>query len=231
MKAKAKANLMVDEALIKRICDYSSLGKTESVLEIGAGTGNLTAELLSRAGRVYAIEKDPGFVEKLRGRFALQKNLEIISGNALKTDFPPTDKIASNLPYDISKKITEKILQQDYSIAVLVYQKEFAVKLSAKPGSENYRYISALTQSFAKIEVLETISPAAFAPQPKVNSAIVRLRQIRKLDEGYMLFLRKLFNQRKKKVKKLVDYDVDPQIGEKRPFQLAPEELALIYYH
>ena len=227
---KAKANLMVDESFVGKICDYALLKKTDSVLEIGAGTGNLTTELLDRCGKVYALEKDRGFVTRLEDRFMQAKNLEIIQGNALKVPFPETDKIVSNLPYDISKKITEKILNHNFILAVLVYQKEFADKLAAKPGSENYRFISALTQSCAKVEVLDTIPPNAFNPQPKVSSAIVRLTPSRVAEEDYILFLRRLFNQKNKKISKVLKQDDLGALGERRAYTLPPETLLSIYY-
>jgi len=216
---KIKANLMIDEGYITEICRFAQLKDTDRVLEIGAGTGNLTTELVKMSGYVYAIEKDPAYCSILKERFSHADNIKIISGDALKLDFPEIDKIVSNLPYEISRKITEKILGHRFDSAVLVYQKEFAEKLIAKPGEKNYRPISVLAQSATQIEVLDTIPPEAFSPRPKVHSAIVRLKQKKKLDKGYMDFVKKLFSQRNKLVGSLIK-DAPIGLREKRVSQL-----------
>jgi len=82
----------------------------------------------------------------------------------------------SNLPYQISSKITYRLLSKPFDLAVLMYQKEFAKKLIAAPGTEDYGRLSMVTGHYARAEILEYVSRTAFRPNPRVGSAIVRLR-------------------------------------------------------
>ena len=192
-------NFMVDGNTIKKICGYAELKKDDVVLEIGAGTGNLTAELLKKCS-VIAVERDRNFAEVMRNKFA-SGNLTVIEGDALKVNFPKFNKIVSNLPYSISRKITEKILEYEFDLAVLVYQREYAEKLTAKPGQKNYRCISAIAQSCSEIEILDSLSPEVFRPEPEVTSAIVCIRPKFKIDNDYINFVKSLFNNRNKIIK------------------------------
>ncbi len=216
---------MTDRQTIEKICSYANLTKHDTVLEIGAGTGNLTDKIAERGKFVYAIENDPDLVRILKNRFKNSRNIKIIPGNALRIEFPRFNKIVSNLPYNISRRITEKILGYDFWLGILVYQKEFAEKLIALPGTENYRFIGALAQSVADIDILGTIPPSAFTPLPEVTSAIVRIKPFLKADENYSKFLHLLFDQRNKKVSNVINAEIPEVYGNRRPFELCPEEL------
>ena len=129
-------NFLVDRDVLSRIADYAELNPTDRILEIGAGTGNLTEVLSRRAGRVYAVEVDSGLAAGLKGRFA---NVVVISGDALKVELPDYNKVVSNLPYQISSKITYRLLSKPFDLAVLMYQKEFAKRLIACAGDRRIR--------------------------------------------------------------------------------------------
>lgn len=219
---------MIDRRIIEKICNYANLTTHDVVLEIGSGTGNLTDKLLERSKFVYAIENNLDLIRILRDRFKNSKNIKIIHGNALRVEFPRFNKIVSNLPYYISRRITEKILRYDFWLGILVYQKEFAEKLTAMPENENYRFISALSQSAADIEILDTIPKSAFNPMPEVESVIVRIKPFLKADENYSKFLHLLFDHRNKKIRNIINAEISAY-GEKRPFELNPEELKELY--
>ena len=226
---KPVANLMIDASLIGRICDYADLKKKDHVLEIGAGTGNLSLELAKRAGHVYAVEKDARLFGVLCERLKGVGNVEPVCGDALKIALPEFDKVVSNMPYSISRKAVELLLKSNYGLAVLVFQKEFAEKLVAMPGRENYRFISALAQSSSDNELLEEIAPEAFSPMPPVLSAVARMRQRRVLEAGYVAFLHRVFDHRNKRIGGLFrGMDAGPY-RDKRGFELSADELFSAY--
>jgi 16S rRNA (adenine1518-N6/adenine1519-N6)-dimethyltransferase len=194
-------NFLVDRDVLSRIADYAELDPTDSILEIGAGTGNLTEVLSRRAGRVYAVEVDGGLAAGLKGRFA---NVVVIEGNALKVELPDYNKVVSNLPYQISSKITYRLLSKPFDLAILMYQKEFAKRLISAPGTEGYGRLSMVAGHYARAEILESVSRTAFRPNPQVGSAIVRLRpRPDRLDVNHETFMRLatgLFSHRRKKL-------------------------------
>ena len=194
-------NFLVDRDVLSRIADYAELNPADSILEIGAGTGNLTEVLSHRAGKVYAVEVDSALSAGLKGRFA---NVVVIEGNALKVELPDYNKVVSNLPYQISSKITYRLLSKPFDLAILMYQREFAKRLISAPGTEGYGRLSMVTGHYARAEILESVSRTAFRPNPQVGSAIVRLRpRPDRLDVNYETFMRLatgLFSHRRKKL-------------------------------
>lgn len=221
------ANLMIDNALIKRICDLAKI-ENSVVLEIGAGTGNLTNELLARAKFVYAVEKNPRFIKILTEKFSTKNNIEIIHADALKLDFPKFDNIVSNMPYEISRPVTIKILKHPCKSSTILYQKEFAEKLAAKPGDENYRAISVMAQSAAKVEIIEDVPPSAFEPQPNVWSSVVRIKPFSVLSPEYVKFVNQIFSQRNKKLKNTVS-SAPEELSGLRPWEIPPEEIRSLF--
>jgi 16S rRNA (adenine1518-N6/adenine1519-N6)-dimethyltransferase len=197
-------NFLVDPQVIERIADYAGLTPEDCVLEIGPGTGNLTEVLSSWAGKVVAVEVDPALVTNLRGRF---DNVQVVLGDVFKVDLSSFsyNKIVSNLPYQISSKVTFKIVRMPFDLAVLMYQREFAKKMVARPGSKDYGRTSVVVQHFCQTEILEHVPRTAFRPVPKVQSAIIRLTPKPKkpgIDEDlFMRLAEGLFSHRRKKVK------------------------------
>jgi 16S rRNA (adenine1518-N6/adenine1519-N6)-dimethyltransferase len=233
---KLGQHFLMDCDAIMRIASYADLVQGDNVLEIGPGPGNLTQELASRAGHVYAVEIDPDLAARLSGRFS---NVQVINGDALKVELPHCNKIVSNLPYQISSAITYRLLSRPFERAVLMYQWEFARRMTATAGSEKYGRLAMTVGFFCRIEILEKVSKMAFRPVPQVDSAIVRLlpRSDRpKVDPADFLRLAEgLFNNRRKKVKKGLAAmgagwralaELDSALLEKRPEDLTPDEAA-----
>lgn len=231
---KKGQHFLVDRGTIERIVCYAELKPDDVVLEIGPGSGNLTEALAKRAGRVFALEVDPALAASLHGRF---KNVEVIKGDALKAELPPYNKIVSNLPYQISSRITYRLLARPFDLAVLMYQREFALRMVAEPESEEYGRL-ALTEGYlCDAEIMERVPRSAFRPVPEVESAVVRLRPKRHdiAAEKFIKFAEGLFKFRRKKVKKaLLSMGfskeslamMDVVLLEKRPEELVPEEAA-----
>ncbi len=232
---KLGQHFLVDRRVLARICDYASLSEEDRVLEVGPGTGNLTRILSERAGKVFAIEVDPALATSLKGRFG---NVVVIRGDALKVPLPDYNKIVSNLPYQISSKITFRLLKKPFDFAVLLYQREFAERMVALPGTKEYSRLTLNVSHRAEAEILEFVPRSAFRPMPQVESAIVRLRPredpIPGEERVFDDLTRALFSMRRKKVKRSLAAmkvpsealsRVDPDLLEKRPQELSLEEV------
>ncbi|MDM7934249.1 MAG: 16S rRNA (adenine(1518)-N(6)/adenine(1519)-N(6))-dimethyltransferase RsmA [Methanothrix sp.] len=190
-------HFLVESATIERIAGYAELTGADCVLEIGPGTGSLTAALAARAGHVYAVEVDPVLAESLRGRYP---NVTVIRSDALTFLPEGYNKVVSNLPYQISSKITYRLLTRPFDLAVLMYQREFARRMLAPPGSREYGRLAMVVGLLCEAEVLETVKRSAFRPVPEVASAVVRLRRRRaEVDLGrFMRLAEVLFTHRRK---------------------------------
>ena len=237
MKPHIGQNFLVDKNVAKREVDYASITKDDVVLEVGPGDGILTKLLAEKAKKVIAIELDKSLVKNLKN--SIPDNVELIHNDALKVDFdsiPKFNKIVSNLPFQISSPITFKFLDHDFSLAVLIYQKEFAARMVASPGSKDYSRLSVGVYYKGICELLETIPKTCFKPQPKVDSCMVRLIPRKTppffvTDEKFFFDLTKnLFNHRRKKIKstlkeiyKLNQKDV-PHL-DNRVEELTPEQI------
>jgi len=249
LKERLGQNFIVDEGAVERQIQYAKLCRDDTVIEFGAGLGTLTKVLIENSGKVIAVEKDSLLAKILRDRFT-QKNLEVIEGDALKITWPSFNKTVSNIPYSISSPLTFRILKSDFEVAILTYQKEFAERLVAKPGTPDYSRLSIATYYYADAEILEVLPPKSFYPPPKVDSAVVKLTpKIKKpfsVDEDFFLnTLRGLFVHKKKTVKnalyhsreifgfkdgkewkKILNTFIPAYLLEKRVFMLDPEEVA-----
>jgi 16S rRNA (adenine1518-N6/adenine1519-N6)-dimethyltransferase len=203
---RAGQHHVIDPSLLERIVGYADISKKNEVLEIGAGIGNLTRLLAERARKVIAVERDGRFVKILRERLRGYPNTKIVHGDALQVKLPKFDKVVANLPYGISSDVTFMLLDHDFELAVLMYQWEFAERLIASPGSNDYGRLTVNVYYRAEVELLEKVLPSAFLPQPKVFSAVVRLRPreapFKVTDERtFFDVVRALFQHRRQKVR------------------------------
>jgi 16S rRNA (adenine1518-N6/adenine1519-N6)-dimethyltransferase len=165
-------HFLVDGRIAHRAIGYADLRASDVVLEIGPGLGVLTRELVQRVKHVVAIESDRRFAEYLRRAIP---EAEIVHADALKVEWPDFDAMVSNLPYQISSPLTFRLLATPFDRAVLMYQWEFAQRMVAAPGTEDYSRLSVGVYVRAACTILERVPRNAFRPQPKVNSALVRL--------------------------------------------------------
>ncbi len=170
---KLGQHFLADKNIIKKEVLLAGIAPAETVLEIGPGLGTLTRELLNKAKRVVAIEKDGKLAEILEAEIP-DARLKIIRADAVEIDFPDFDRCVSNIPYEISSQIILR-LGGCKKPALLILQKEFAERMAAKPAGKNYSRLSVLSQYFFHVEILGIVSKHSFFPAPKVDSAIVRL--------------------------------------------------------
>ncbi|CAI5534250.1 unnamed protein product, partial [Closterium sp. Naga37s-1] len=141
---------------------------------------NLTVKLLEAGKRVVAVELDPRMVQELSRRVQgtpLENKLQIIQGDILKVDLPYFDICVANIPYQISSPIVFKLLSHRplFRAAIIMFQKEFALRLLARPGDNLYCRLSANSQLLARIHHLLKVGRNNFRPPPKVDSSVVRI--------------------------------------------------------
>jgi 16S rRNA (adenine1518-N6/adenine1519-N6)-dimethyltransferase len=175
-------SFLEDQNVIRRIAALVGATENETVVEIGAGLGSLTAELARSAGRVIALEIDPRLVSALRDRFAGDGRVEIVPGDVLAYDFSSAlpggrIKVVGNIPYHISTPILFRLLESRRSISamVLMLQKELADRIMAPPGSKAYGIPSVLIARYASVVREMNVPPTCFFPEPGVVSSVLRI--------------------------------------------------------
>ena len=229
-------HFLIDDTVAQREVAYAGLTSNDVVLEIGPGKGVITRLLAQQAKQVVAIELDAHLIQQLKGN--LPGNVTLIHGDAVKVDFatlPRFTKIVSNLPFQISSPITFKMLEYPFSKAILIYQKDFADRLVAEPGSKEYSRLTIGVYYKAVCRILEDIPRTCFSPPPRVDSSIVELTPRQQppfvvADEKFFFELAKqLFNHRRKKIRYTVTslfggHEELPYLDE-RVEMLSPEQL------
>jgi len=173
-------HFLKNPAVVDSIVAKAQLRPTDITLEVGPGTGNLTVRLLEQSKRVVAVEFDHRMVREVLKRVEgtrNEKNLQVIHGDVLKVELPYFDVCVANLPYQISSPFLFKMLSHKpmFRCAVIMFQLEFAQRLTAKPGDELYCRLSVNTQLLAKVENLLKVGKGNFRPPPKVDSLVVKI--------------------------------------------------------
>lgn len=179
-------HILKNPMLVETIVQKSGIKPTDVVLEIGPGTGNLTNKLLEVAKSVVAVEIDPRMVLELNRRFqgtSYSNRLKVIQGDVLKCDLPYFDICVANIPYQISSPLTFKLLSHRpvFRCAVIMFQREFAMRLVANPGDNLYCRLSVNAQLLARVNHLLKVGRNNFRPPPKVDSSVVRIEPRRPL--------------------------------------------------
>lgn len=173
-------HILKNPLVINSMIEKAALRSTDVVLEVGPGTGNMTVKMLEKVKKVIACEIDTRLVAELQKRVQgtpLQSKLQILVGDVLKTNLPFFDLCVANLPYQISSPFVFKLLlhRPFFRCAVLMFQKEFADRLVAKPGDKLYCRLSVNTQLLARVDIVMKVGKNNFKPPPKVESSVVRL--------------------------------------------------------
>jgi 16S rRNA (adenine1518-N6/adenine1519-N6)-dimethyltransferase len=205
-------HFLVDERVLDRLPTYLPDAADRShVLEVGGGTGALTDRLLATCERVTVIERDPDLAAFLREEFAAaidDGRLTVIEGDALDVDLPPVTASVSNLPYGVSSEITFRLLPLGIP-TVLMFQREFAERMAAEPGTSEYGRLSVSAQHYADVAVVEPVPPTAFSPPPAVDSAVVRTTPADpayEVDDAdfFLRFVKAVFTQRRKTLRNAI---------------------------
>ncbi|QLG26578.1 16S ribosomal RNA methyltransferase A [Halorarum halophilum] len=244
-------HFLVDDRVLDRVPGYLPPDADRShLLEIGGGTGALTDRLLASGEHVTVVERDPDLAAFLREEFdeeVAAGRLDVLEGDALDVELPEFTACVSNLPYGVSSEIAFRLLPEKRPL-VLMFQLEFAERMVADPGTEEYGRLSVSAGHYADVELVETVPREAFDPQPRVESALVRCTprdpEYEVADEEFFLrFVKALFTQRRKTVRNairntahisgLADPDavveaVDEGTLAKRPGELPPAAFAAL---
>jgi 16S rRNA (adenine1518-N6/adenine1519-N6)-dimethyltransferase len=223
-KPKLGQHFLVSDEYARRIADAVGDTSQSTVLEIGPGRGIITSLLAKRARRLIAVELDRVLAAQLRLKFGMSRNVEIIEADILAIDLdslfgpkpglgrpgielkPEPVKVVGNLPYYITSDILLRLFEfsKYFESIVIMVQREVADRIAAAPGGREYGMLSATAQLYTRVEKLFTVPPGAFAPAPKVHSAVLRLTvapQQEKLGvagDGFIDFLRLSFGQKRK---------------------------------
>lgn len=211
-KKKFGQNFLIDSNILRNIVRDSGIGPEDIVLEVGPGMGALTRFLSEAADEVVAVEIDDTLIPILEENFA-GSNVRILHGDILKMDLDALFgeyagrriRVVANLPYYITTPIIMELLEGGYpvdSITIMV-QKEVAERMQAGPGSKDYGALSLAVQYYTHPQLLFKVPPSCFMPQPKVESAVIRMdRKEKMLPEAQerLMFqlIRAAFNQRRK---------------------------------
>ncbi|KAK9734598.1 hypothetical protein RND81_04G150800 [Saponaria officinalis] len=181
-------HILKNPMLVESIVQKAGIKPTDVILEIGPGTGNLTKKLLESGKKVVAVELDSRMVLELKRRFQgtpLSNRLEVIQGDVLKCELPYFDICVANIPYQISSPLVFKLLdvnqRQNFRCAIIMFQREFAMRLVAQPGDKLYCRLSVNTQLLARVNHLLKVGKNNFRPPPKVDSSVVRIEPRRPL--------------------------------------------------
>ncbi|KDE02818.1 dimethyladenosine transferase [Microbotryum lychnidis-dioicae p1A1 Lamole] len=173
-------HILKSPQVAQAIVDKANLRASDVVLEVGPGTGNLTVRILEKCKSCTAVEMDPRMAAELSKRVQgkpEQRKLNLLVGDFVKTDLPYFDVCISNTPYQISSPIVFKLLSQRplFRVAILMFQREFAMRLVARPGSTLWNRLSVNVQLYAKVDHIMKVSRNNFRPPPLVESSVVRI--------------------------------------------------------
>jgi len=179
---KLGQNFLIDNSVLKNVIQSANLKKNDTILEIGPGIGTLTFELAKNTKKVITIEKDKRMCEILKdlSEYLNIRNIEIINKDILRLNLRlytlKPYKVIANLPYYIVSPVIRKFLEAKNppKEMILMVQKEVAKRICAKPPKMSLLAVSV--QFYAKPEILFYVSKNSFWPQPKVDSAVIKLK-------------------------------------------------------
>lgn len=212
-------HFLKSKSIVFDIIKAADLGENDIVLEVGPGKGVLTEALIEKAKKVIAVEKDEKLVEYLREKFIRRKNLEIIYDDILKIKNYKLGiknyeyKIVANIPYYITSHFLRRFLESDFQpkMMVLMVQKEVAERIMGKPtqgrGKNKESILSISVKAYGQPKIIKKVPARYFSPQPKVDSAILKIDNISKdffseiSEKNFFDLVRKGFSHKRKLLK------------------------------
>ena len=241
VKYKLGQHFLTDQSVINKEIAFAELSSDDVVLEIGPGKGVLTQELAKRVRKVIAVELDHRLIKYLKQE--IQSNVILIHKDVIDIswdELPSFTKVVANLPFQISSPFTFKLFETVFEKAVMIYQKEFAERMIAQPGSKSYSRLSVGVAYKAKCQIRLTIPPHSFSPPPEVFSSLVELVPYKTppfhvIDESFFFKITTLlFSHRRKKIGTILKNSFsesitkDVMFSSERVETLTPEEIGLL---
>lgn len=239
VRRKLGQHFLINRTVVQHEVAYVYIFPDETVLEIGSGKGILTQLLAQAAKQVIAVEIDQALIDQLQTW--IPKNVTLISADILNIDFsdlPSFTKVVANLPFSISSPVTFKLLDYPFTKAILIYQKDFAQRMVATPGTKEYSRLSVNVYYKSYCKILENVSKESFFPSPRVDASIVEL--IPRTQPPFVLpdeklffeITAELFNHRRKKIKTTLGkkYTLSRRLpyADQRVEELTPEQIGEI---
>lgn len=204
-------NFLIDRNIIDKITGFADLSGADVVLEIGAGLGNITADIAGRARKVIAVEFDKGLFAAMKSNLNGCKNVELICSDILKFDIRPYSnegkiKVIGNLPFYITTPVLEYLMENRAYIkeALFMVQKELGKRLLAGAGSKLCGSISCYVSYYADLKLKSVVKRTCFFPRPDVDSVLLHLEILDKpsaeVNDEKLLFkiIRTAYSQRRK---------------------------------
>ncbi|NMA85778.1 MAG: 16S rRNA (adenine(1518)-N(6)/adenine(1519)-N(6))-dimethyltransferase RsmA [Tissierellia bacterium] len=179
-------NFLIDGNILNNIMTLGGITKEDLILEIGPGIGTLTEEIALNAKKVVAVELDKNLLPILDQTLKVYDNIEIVHGDILeinvkkliedKLDGGPI-KVVANLPYYITTPIIGKLLESELNIhsIIIMVQKEVADRMVARCNTKDYGSLSVFINYYTDAEIILKVPKTVFMPQPKVDSAVVKM--------------------------------------------------------
>lgn len=226
-KNKLGQNFLIDLNLLDVLLEAAAVTPDDLVLEVGCGTGSLTARMADLAGAVVGVEIDPDLFRMVSGLLGDRPNVRLLHFDVLRTknemrpevfaeldraagDFRTTRlKLIANLPYAVATPVIANLLLSDHipERIVATVQWEIGERMTARPGEPQFGALAVLVQSLGEVEIVRKLAPSVFWPRPQVDSAIVRVitdpaRRAAIGDvRGFRAFLRDLYVHKRKSLR------------------------------
>ena len=238
-KKRFGQNFLIDESIVQRILQAIAPQPQETLVEIGPGQGALTLGLLRLCKKLIAIEMDKDLIEPLRTLCESLGTLTLYQQDALQFNFSKVNpfplRIVGNLPYNISTPLLFHLLKQSQYITDMHFmlQKEVVDRMVAAPHHKDYGRLSIMIQYGCKTQSLFTVPPTAFQPQPKVQSAFVRLIPYKTLphkaqdEKLFAALVNTAFSQRRKMLRKSLAFSAELFEAAHITPSLRPENLSV----